>query len=112
MAMARPTASSAVTEFVQALPKAPSLQVQWVRCGSPGCRCTRGHPHGPYYALFWREAGRLRKRYVRTAETAAVRAACASRREHERQVQRLMADGWQEWRDLAAQIQEVERHGQ
>jgi hypothetical protein len=100
-----------MTDFVHALPKAPSLHVQWVRCGSPGCRCTRGHLHGPYYALFWREEGRLRKRYVRTTELEAVRDACAARREHERRTRRLTNAGWIDWRHLAAQVREVERHG-
>jgi hypothetical protein len=32
-----------------------------VRCGRKGCtRC----PHGPYWYAYWREAGRVRSRYI------------------------------------------------
>src|SRR4051812_48809903 len=50
---------------------------QRVLCGKPGCRCARGPGHLAYYR-FWREGGRLRKCYVRRADLAAVRAACAA----------------------------------
>ena len=98
------------TELVESLPKVPSLHVQWARCGSPGCRCTRGHPHGPYYALFWREDGRLHKRYVRQSDVPAVRNEIEVRRAHDRHVRQVVAAGWMGWRHLAAQVQEVERH--
>ena len=32
---------------------------QWVRCGRPNCRCSKGQPHGPYFYRFWREGGKL-----------------------------------------------------
>ena len=32
-----------------------------VRCGRQGCG---GCPHGPYWYAYWREAGRLRSRYI------------------------------------------------
>jgi hypothetical protein len=51
-----------------------SIHAQWVRCGKPGCHCVRGEPHGPYYYLFERLGGRLRKTYVsreRLPEVAA-----------------------------------------
>ena len=55
-----------------------SVHAQWVKCGKPGCRCARGEPHGPYFYLFWREQGRLRKAYIRTGDlphvVAAIRA--------------------------------------
>ena len=93
--MARLLKSSKLTELVESLPKAPSLHVQWVRCGSPGCRCTRGQLHGPYYYRFWREDGRLRKRYVRLDDVAAVRASMQGRREHERHARQVVAlAGW------------------
>lgn len=47
-----------------------------MRCGKQNCRCARGQLHGPYHYLFWREAGQLRKVYVRRADVAEVRAAC------------------------------------
>lgn len=65
------------TESVQTLPKAGALCPQMVRCGKPECRCARGELHGPYYYIFWRERGRLRKRYVRMTDVGEVRAALA-----------------------------------
>ena len=50
------------------LPKKGAVCAQWKRCGRPSCRCVRGQLHGPYHCLFWREGGRLRKRYIRQAE--------------------------------------------
>ena len=75
---------------------------QRVRCGKPGCRCARGEPHLAYYR-FWREGGRLRKRYVRPADLAAARAACAARRAE----RRAQADGWEHWRALTAAVREA-----
>lgn len=38
-----------------------SLRLEEVRCGKAACtRC----PHGPYWYAYWREGGRLRKRYL------------------------------------------------
>lgn len=34
---------------------------EYVRCGKKGCRRC---PHGPYWYAYWRESGKLRKRYV------------------------------------------------
>ena len=75
---------------------------QRVRCGKPGCRCARGQGHLAYYR-FWREGGRLRKRYVRRADLAAVRAACEARRAERRE----LAGAWQLWRALVALVREV-----
>jgi hypothetical protein len=77
---------------------------QWRRCGKPGCRCARGRPHGPYYYRFWREAGKLRKVYVRRADLEEVRSRCEARRLARAEV----AAAWQQWRGLAAQVREVE----
>ena len=98
-------------ERVELLPKAPSLHAQWVRCGTAGCRCRRGELHGPYHYLFWREGGRLRKRYVRTADVPAVAAACAARRDRERRWRCLVRADRATWRALAAELREVERRG-
>jgi len=38
-----------------------TYRLEHVRCGKPGCtRC----PHGPYWYAYWREAGRLKSRYI------------------------------------------------
>ena len=76
-----------MAKVAKALPKTGSVSVcpQWVRCGKPGCRCVRGELHGPYHSLFWREAGRLRKRYVRAADVAALTLATQQHRNRLRQ---------------------------
>ena len=35
-----------------------------VRCGKPRCACREGKLHGPYVYKYWREGGRVRKKYV------------------------------------------------
>jgi hypothetical protein len=77
----------------------------------PTCRCAGGDLHGPYYYLFWRERGRLRKRYVRTAAAAAVRADCVQRREARRQMRRWLEECREKWRKLDGMIREHERLG-
>jgi hypothetical protein len=99
-------------ESAQALPKVGALCAQWVRCGTAGCRCTRGELHGPYFYRFWREEGRLRKRYVRLDDVPAVRHEIETHRMHDQHVRHVVARGWINWRQLAAQVQEMERHGQ
>lgn len=101
----------AVTESVETLPKTPAVCVQWVRCGKPGCRCARGDLHGPYHYLFWREGGRLRKRYARAADAAAVAAACHARRDRERRWRRLVRADRRTWQGLVAELREVDRRG-
>ena len=98
------------SELIQALPKTGSIHLQRVRCGKAGCRCARGERHAAHY-LFWREGGRLRKRYVPAAEVAAVRAACAARRARERQARETLQAGWHQWRALVDRVREVERNG-
>jgi hypothetical protein len=96
------------TESPESLPKTPLAGVvlpQWVRCGRPNCRCARGELHGPYYARFWREGGRLRKKYVRPADLEQVREQCEARR----QARCDLRAGWATWRALAAAVREVEQ---
>ena len=70
--------SSTAVENGETLPKKGALCAQWKRCGRPTCRCARGRLHGPYHCLFWREGGRLRKRYVRRADVDSLRVAIAA----------------------------------
>ncbi len=58
-----------------------SLQVEWKRCGRPGCRCARGQLHGPYWYRRWREDGRQRKAYVPRTGVPEVAAGLARWRE-------------------------------
>ncbi len=98
--------SQGTTKTPEPLPKTlPGVVcAQRVRCGKVGCRCADGQGHLAFYR-FWREGGRLRKRYVRRADLAAVRAACENRQ----RVRRELADGWQQWRKLVTVVREVSR---
>lgn len=44
-----------------------SVHMEFKRCGKPKCRCNQGLHHGPYFYHYWRERGRLKKRYVPAA---------------------------------------------
>jgi hypothetical protein len=92
---------------VEVLPKTlpGAVCAQWVRCGRPNCRCAQGSPHGPYHYRFWREGGRLRKEYVRRSDVERVRAQCQARRQGRQELA-----NWREvWRQLVAQVREVEQ---
>ncbi|MDP9356401.1 MAG: hypothetical protein M3R02_14170 [Chloroflexota bacterium] len=102
---------SVATECVETLPKTPTLCIQWVRCGKPGCRCARGELHGPYHYLFWRENGRLRKRYVRSELVADVVTACAARRNRDFWWRNLVQMDQKVWRALVTTLREAERRG-
>ncbi|HEX2714470.1 MAG TPA: DUF6788 family protein, partial [Candidatus Acidoferrales bacterium] len=52
---------------------AGSLVEQYVTCGKPGCRCTRGQKHGPLYYLYWKEQGRSRSLYVPREKVSELR---------------------------------------
>ena len=99
------------TKQAGALPKTGEGAVcaQYRRCGKPSCHCAHGTLHGPYFCLFWRERGRLRKRYLRSDEVDAVRASILDRRERE-QSERERRQIWHtNWRELRAALREVER---
>lgn len=46
---------------------------QYVKCGKPNCKCASGQSHGPYFAAFWKENGRMCKRYIRLADVEQMR---------------------------------------
>jgi hypothetical protein len=55
----------AQVEERQALPKTASYRHEYVHCGKATCTpCQTGPGHGPYWYAYWREAGRVRKRYI------------------------------------------------
>ncbi len=37
--------------------------LQGVKCGKAGCKCAAGDLHGPYWYEYWREGGKVRKKY-------------------------------------------------
>ena len=49
-----------------------SIVPQFICCGKPGCRCQTGNRHGPYHYRVWREAGRVRKVYVKITDVERV----------------------------------------
>ncbi len=70
-----------MTKTGESLPKYEalpgSLRREWMRCGTPTCRCARGELHGPYWYRRWREGSQQRKQYVKPADVVRVRAALA-----------------------------------
>ena len=58
-----------------------SVQLRFVRCGKPGCRCARGAVHGPFYKRVWREDDRTRARYVPLSQVNQTRQAVAAWRQ-------------------------------
>lgn len=38
-----------------------TIREEMVKCGRPGCKSC---PHGPYRYKYWREGGKLRKKYL------------------------------------------------
>jgi hypothetical protein len=50
-----------------------SVCAQYVKCGKPNCKCASGQAHGPYFAAFWKENGRMRKRYIKLADVERMR---------------------------------------
>ena len=86
--LAAAAASPSATEIAETCHKIPALLPLWTRCGKRTCRCTRGHLHGPYWVLRWREGATHRRRYVRPTDLAAVRAVIEQRR-RERAMLRL-----------------------
>ena len=96
-------------EVAETVPKAGALCAQWKRCGSAGCRCARGELHGPYWYVFWRERGHLRKRYVRLADVEAVGAELRGRQEF-RWLTRLATKEWRRlWREQTASLREYSK---
>ncbi len=70
------------------------VRAERVRCGKSGCKCARGKLHGPYFYHFTWSDGRRRKRYVKSSDVAAVRAACGEFRDFQRELRR----GREQWR--------------
>ncbi len=94
------------TENAITLPKMTkgSVHAQWVKCGKAGCKCARGELHGPYFYVFWRENGRLRKKYVRRSDLLQVLSATAAYRLEKQQLR--------EAKSILRQIRELLRNGE
>ena len=95
-------------EIAKTLYKIPALLTTWTRCGKPACRCKAGRLHGPYHALHWRDGTIQRRRYVRTADTPAVRAILEKRREQRATERLALALSTRTWRELCQWVVEYE----
>jgi len=40
-----------------------TYRLEYVKCGAK-CKCNNGKGHGPYWYAYWREGGKLKKRYI------------------------------------------------
>ena len=70
------------------------LTTQYVTCGNPNCKCTRGERHGPYWYRFWYDHDRRqRKEYVRKGDLVAVQAAIAAQQAEDRAARQLLQKG-------------------
>ena len=98
-------------ETVKTLPKtgAASLCQQWIRCGKSRCRCATGELHGPYQYLFWREGGRLKKRYIRQHDVEDVRVEIDQRRQWRWLEREARALSRRIWREQLGELREYER---
>ena len=76
---------------------AGSLVKQFVVCGKPGCRCSRGQKHGPLYYLYWKEQGRSRSLYVPRARVAEMRRQIQNYRGLRKELARRVRQGLREW---------------
>ena len=52
------------------LPKKTAICQQFKKCGKLTCKCNSGALHGPYFFYFYRDGGKLKKSYIRKAETS------------------------------------------
>jgi len=86
-----PQAEMSATKVAETLYKTPALVCHRVRCGKPRCRCVDGAGHGPYWFLHWREGRIQRRRYVRRADVAAVRAVIEARRRDDQELRQAVA---------------------
>ncbi len=42
-----------------------TYRLELVKCGKAACkRCAKAPAHGPYWYVYWKEAGRTRSRYI------------------------------------------------
>ena len=86
-----------------------TVHIQYRRCGRPNCHCRDGERHPAYY-LFWRQRGRLRKRYLKASEVEDVRDACTYRRLSVSLRRGDFQAARERWRALTAGVRGVERH--
>ena len=94
-------------ETAESFYKTPALVSHRVRCGKPNCRCAAGASHGPYWFLHWREGRVQRRKYVRGADLAAVRAVVEARRADDRAARRAAALALADLRGVRAWLRDM-----
>lgn len=96
------------TKTEKVLPKTMpgTVHEQFVRCGKPNCKCSRGELHGAYYYHFVRVGGRLTKRYLKPAEVEAVRSACLARQRDEKECRDATDALWTKLRQMREQLRD------
>lgn len=97
------------TKTQEVLPKtiAGTVHKQFVRCGKPNCKCSRGELHGAYYYHFVRVGGRLRKRYLKASEIDETHEACFRRRREEKTRRLKTKTAWNQIRELRSSLREL-----
>ena len=106
--LTRPPSARSATETARTFYKIPALVRHRVRCGKSTCRCVGGTGHGPYWFLHWREGATQRRRYVRRADVAAVRAVVEGRRRDDRAAREAVALAGDDLRRLRAWLRDLE----
>jgi hypothetical protein len=86
-----------------------TVHLQQRQCGRANCHCRTGERHPAYY-LFWREHGKVRKRYLRASEVERVRDACTYRRLVTSLRRGRIRAAREHWRVLTDQVRGVEHH--
>ncbi len=76
---------------------AGSLVGQYVTCGKPRCRCTRGQKHGPLYYLYWKEQGRSRSLYVPRERVSELRRQIQNHRRFQTELRSLLRRQLRDW---------------
>lgn len=97
------------TKTQKVLPKTMpgTVHEQYVRCGKPNCKCSRGELHGAYYYHFVRVGGLLTKRYLKASEAEAIRLACLARQREEQERRSETDTLWRKLRIMREQLQEI-----
>ena len=85
----------ALTRFLPMV--AGSLVGQYVTCGKPRCRCTRGQKHGPLYYLYWKEQGRSRSLYVPREKVSELRCQIRNYHRFQTELTRLLRRQLRDW---------------
>ena len=93
-----PKVARQVRAWARLLPMmAGSLVEQYVTCGKPRCRCTRGQKHGPLYYLYWKEQGRSRSLYVPREKVSELRRQIQNYRRFQTELRSLLRRQLRDW---------------